>query len=76
MMLDKRASQLSQNICGIFNILLKLDDCSQHVKPIGAGLKLIVSFKFVCIEVLRPSQPNGVMSSMVSLPNHTFTGQV
>ena len=30
----------------------------------------------VCFEVLRPSQPNGVMSSMVSLPNHTFTGQV
>ena len=29
---------------------------------------------FVCIEVLRPSQPNGVMSSTVSLPN-TFTGQ-
>ena len=30
---------------------------------------------FVCVEVLRPSQPNGVMSSMVSLPNHMFTGQ-
>ena len=30
----------------------------------------------VCVEVLRPSQPNGVMSSAVSLPNHTFTGQV
>ena len=30
---------------------------------------------FVCVEVLRPSQPNGVMSSAVSLPNHTFTGQ-
>ena len=30
---------------------------------------------FVCIEVLRPSQPNRVMSSAVSLPNHTFTGQ-
>ena len=29
---------------------------------------------FVCVEVLRPSQPNGFMS--VSLPNHTFTGQV
>ena len=29
-----------------------------------------------CVEVLRPSQPNGVMSSVVSLPNHTFTGQV
>ena len=26
---------------------------------------------FVCVEVLRPSQPNGVMSSAVSLPNHT-----
>ena len=31
---------------------------------------------FVCLcWVLRPSQPNGVMSSAVSLPNHTFTGQ-
>ena len=30
---------------------------------------------FVCVEVLRPSQSNGVMSSAVSLPNHTFTGQ-
>ena len=30
---------------------------------------------FVFVEVLRPSQPNGVMSSVVSLPNHTFTGQ-
>ena len=29
----------------------------------------------VCVEVLRPSQPSGVMSSAVSLPNHTFTGQ-
>ena len=29
----------------------------------------------MCVEVLRPSQPNGVMSSAVSLPNHTFTGQ-
>ena len=29
----------------------------------------------VCVEVLRPSQPNGVMSSVVSLPNHTFAGQ-
>ena len=31
--------------------------------------------KFVCVEVLWPSQPNGVMSSAVSLSNHTFTGQ-
>ena len=32
-------------------------------------------FEFVCFEVLRPSQPNGVMPSAVSLTNHTFTGQ-
>ena len=31
--------------------------------------------RFVCVAVLRPSQPNGVMSSAISLPNHTFTGQ-
>ena len=31
--------------------------------------------RLVCVEVLRPSQPNGVMSSAFSLPNHTFTGQ-
>ena len=42
---------------------------------------LLLSFQlhleslFVCVEVLRPSQPNRVMSSAVSLPNHTFTGQ-
>ena len=29
----------------------------------------------VSVEVLRPSQPNWVMSSAVSLPNHTFTSQ-
>ena len=31
---------------------------------------------FVCVEVLQLSQPNGVMSSAVSLPNHTFTGRL
>ena len=30
---------------------------------------------YVCVEVLRPSQPIGVMSSAVSLRNHMFTGQ-
>ena len=36
---------------------------------------MICGTGLVCVEVLRPSQPNGVMSSAVSLPNHTFTGQ-
>ena len=40
------------------------------------GLKSLQKYSaFVCVEVLRPSQPNGVMSSAVSLPNHMFTGQ-
>ena len=42
------------------------------------ALRLALSLplaRFVCVEVLRPSQPSGVMSSAVSLPNHTFTGQ-
>ena len=30
---------------------------------------------FVCEEVLRHNQPIGVMSSAVSLPIYTFTGQ-
>ena len=30
---------------------------------------------YVCVEVLRPSQPNGVLSSAVNSPNHTFTGE-
>ena len=32
-------------------------------------------FLCVCVEVLRPSQPNGVMSSADSIPNHTFIWQ-
>ena len=31
---------------------------------------------FVCVEVLWSSQPDGVMSSAVTSPNHTFTGQI
>ena len=43
----------------------------------GCGILIYSAWQglFVCVEVLRPSQPNGVMSSAVSLPNHTFTGQ-
>ena len=29
----------------------------------------------LCVEVLRPYQPIGVMMSVVSLPNHIFIGQ-
>ena len=37
--------------------------------------KMRIDGLFVCVEVLQPSQPNGVMLSVVSLPNHRFTGQ-
>ena len=58
-----------------------------HISKDAQGFDFIISQKvqrastlscdkrFVCVEVLRPSQPNGVMSSAVSLPNHTFTRQ-
>ena len=36
--------------------------------------QMLTVLVFVCVEVLRPSQPNGVMLSVVSLPNHMFTG--
>ena len=44
-------------------------------RKIAKIAKLAKIINFVCVEVLRPSLPNGVMSSAVSLPNHTFTGQ-
>ena len=37
--------------------------------------KLSREMQMFCVEVLRPSQPNGVMSRAVRLTNHTFTGQ-
>ena len=42
--------------------------CQGTARPLDGSL-------FVCVEVLWPSQRNGVMSSAVSLSNHTFTGQ-
>ena len=45
-------------------------------RPQNSRLKLVAfNCLFVCVEVLWHSQPNGVMSSAVSLPNHMFTGQ-
>ena len=46
--------------------------CSQNTLQ---ACTLTLFCLFVCVEVLWPSQPNGVMSSAVSLPNQTFTGQ-
>ena len=45
-----------------------------HIPKMYTQLQYI-NLLFVYGEVLRPSQSNGVMSSAVSLSNHTFTGQ-
>ena len=57
------------------DIGLKFLSAPGHCTPMGYWKSRMVSLKIVCVEVLRPSQPNGVMSSAVSLFNHTFTGQ-
>ena len=51
-----------------------------HIKPKYSHTLLTVKQEnlsgwYVCVEVLQPSQPNGIMSSTISLPNHMFTGQ-
>ena len=63
--------------CPLLNILPRV----LNIKTTGLGglnpsseNKLTKSW-LVSVEVIWPSQPNGVMLSAVSLPNHTFTGQ-
>ena len=46
----------------------------KHAKSAASSNKQRICL-FVCVEVLQPSQPDGIMSSAVSLPNHTFTGK-
>ena len=60
-------------VCHSFNNIL---DTSIHNKMDSFKLKTgVLSKLFVCVEGLWPSQPGKVMSSMVTLSNHTFTGQ-
>ena len=58
----------------IYNLECRLLQVFLGALRVKSYHKYLDSF-FVCVEVLRPSRPNGVMSSAVSLPNHTFTGQ-
>ena len=46
-----------------------------NISTINVLILYINLSDFVCDEILQPSQPNGVMLSAVSLPNHAFTGQ-
>ena len=64
----------------IFNISLS-SEVKLHIHKLNVAVQFIVFLTSaalifrVFVEVLRPSQPNGVMSRAVSLPNHMFTGQ-
>ena len=53
----------------------RTSECHSYMAPLHNLAKVLLLGLFVCVEVLRPNQTNGVMSSAVSLPNHTFTGQ-
>ena len=70
----------THNICLYKEVDKKYTACNlKTTKSLDCALigvcAVIRSNTAVCAEVLRPSQPNGVMSSAVSLPNHTVTGQ-
>ena len=57
----------SQNVIMVYTV-------SNSSSSFKAHYQVILIEMFVYVEVLRPSQPNKVMSSVVSLPNHTFSG--
>ena len=44
-------------------------------KGLSDPILRVITVALVCVEVIWPSQPTGVMSSLVTLPNHTFSGQ-
>ena len=60
---------LSRNKKNIDTFWLKKSDLSRAMGPDETEH---ARDDFVCVEVLRPSQPNGVMSSAVSLPIHVY----
>ena len=60
---------LSVDVIENYKMRDKRWEAIKHVHRSDKALSLFV------FEVLRPSQPNGVMSSAASLPNHTYTGQ-
>ena len=57
------------------SMLLQYNGHVEILELVCIVIKGSLSVYFVCVEVLRPGQLNGVMSSMVNLPNNTFTGQ-
>ena len=61
---------MSENLAGVTILYPEL--FLWDIVLIDLGSHFLV---FVCVEILRPSQLSGVLSSAGSLPNYTFTGQ-
>ena len=55
----QRSISNERSISNVFTFKWKVKTC-------------LTKFLFVCVEVLRTSQPNGVMSSAVSFTNHNY----
>ena len=66
---------LSVPILRVITVFLVSDNLKIIDNFIISSQKHNVVGLFVCVQVLWPSQPDRVMSSAVSLLNHTFTGQ-
>ena len=72
----------TQKVFTFFLFLKKMFVFGTHQKHLAKWLLISTTThlhgeirQIVCVEVFRPTQPNGVMSSAVSLPSHTFTEQ-
>ena len=65
--------QLSPNLLREMNTLSGKIGLSKCFASLVEGVVMVPLF--VCVEVLPSSQPIEVVLSMVSLPNHAFTGQ-
>ena len=62
--------------CQALFSLKKKKKKKKNQNDMSSATVVTITFKvFVCVEVLWPSQSNGVMLSMVSLPNHIFAEQ-
>ena len=62
----------------VLSFFFSLSLISSHSFGTTRRLCIVNIFTYIfvlCVEVLRSTQPNWVMSGAVSLPNHTFTGQ-
>ena len=59
----------------IYGIHILQLTAKRQPETVRKGNQILSHSYLVCVEVLQPSQPIGVMLRAVSLHNNTFTGQ-